>query len=199
MSDSETFVEPKLTPDPQDERDALARAAFWRSRGECHAALLAWLITADGDAAPWPAWRALAGTQPYVERMHADWLALGAAARWQVFDALVARVRDADPADRAALARAARGLAPKGAARLRRVLLVRALRGRNAAAGKEPLEALAPAFAAASGLLARTLGPAAAGCGGGFRGAHRPAGRGDRQCRRVGGHAHRRSRRPARL
>ena len=147
--------------DPQDERDALARAAFWRSRGECHAALLAWLIAGDGDAAPWTAWRTLAGTQPYVERMHADWLALGAAARWQVFDALVARVRAAPAADRAALIRAARSLAPQGPSRLRRVLLARTLRGRGAAPGKAPVDALAPALAAATGLLARALGPGA--------------------------------------
>ncbi len=42
---------PSPAVDPQDERDALQRASHWRSRGECHAALLAWLIADAGGAA----------------------------------------------------------------------------------------------------------------------------------------------------
>ena len=145
-------------PDPQDERDALARAAFWRSRSECHAALLAWLIADDGDAAPWPAWKRLAGDQPFVDRLRADWLALGAAARWQVFDAIAARTRNGSADDRAALVRAARRLAPQGAARLRRLLLVRLLRNPAPAQGRQALEDLRAAFTASSGLIARALG-----------------------------------------
>ena len=149
-------------PDPQDERDALARAAFWRSRGECQAALLAWLIADDGADAPWAAWRALAGNEPYVERLRADWHMLGAASRWQVFDALVSRARDSSAADRTALVRAARSLAPHGAARLRRPLLVRTLRNAHPLPGRATLEALAPVCAAATALLACALGPDAA-------------------------------------
>lgn len=153
---------PGAAVDAQGERDAIARAAFWRSRGESQAALLAWLIADDGAQAPWALWQATAGDQPYVARLRADWLTLGAQARWQVFDALVARVRGAPAADRAALLATARRLAPQGAARLRRALLARELRRPRAPRqGGATLETLAPAFAAASGLMARTLGPAA--------------------------------------
>jgi hypothetical protein len=125
--------------DPQDERDALVRASFWRSRGECHAALLAWLITDNGAPAPWADWRALAGNQPYVEQLRADWLVLGSHARWQVFDALIARTLGIPAADRAALVRAARSLAPHGASRLKRTLLVRQLRSSRSCT-RAPLE-----------------------------------------------------------
>lgn len=145
--------------DPQDERDALQRASHWRSRGECHAALLAWLIADAGGAAPWSAWRERAGDAPFVERLRTDWLELGPAARWRVFDTLVARLRSAPPADRATLLAAARGLAPSGAARLRLVLLRRALRLAEPAPGQLTLEDLAPAFAAATALLAQLIDP----------------------------------------
>jgi Zn-dependent protease with chaperone function len=145
--------------DPQDEHDALQRASHWRSRGECHAALLAWLIADAGDAAPWDAWHALAGDAPYVERLREDWFALGPAARWQVFDTLIARQRSAPAADRTALLAAARGLAPSGAARLRLLLLRRTLRLSEPPPGQLALEDLAPAFAAATTLLAQLIGP----------------------------------------
>ena len=45
-------VAPSAAADPHDERDALQRATHWRSRGECHAALLAWLIADAGGEAP---------------------------------------------------------------------------------------------------------------------------------------------------
>ncbi len=159
------LLEPSAAPapvpaiDPQDERDALQRASHWRSRGECHAALLAWLIADASDAAPWSAWRERAGNAPFVERLRADWLALGPAARWRVFDALIARLRSGPPADRAALLAAARGLAQSGAARLRLLLLRRALRLCEPPPGQLALEDLVPAFAAATELLAQLIGP----------------------------------------
>lgn len=150
---------PAFALELQEQRDAIARSAFWRSRGECHAALLAWLIADDGEAAPWPAWQRLAGSQPYVERLRADWLVLGDATRWQVFDALVARTRETGDADRAALIRAARVLATRGASRLRRLLLVKTLRSNaDPSPARLALEDLMPAFAAATGLIARALG-----------------------------------------
>ena len=149
--------------DPQDERDALQRATHWRSRGECHAALLAWLIadaSADAEgAAAWSAWRKQAGDAPFVERLRTDWLALGPAARWRVFDALLATMRNAPPADRTALLAAARSLARSDAARLRRMLLRRALRLVEPPPGRLALEDLTPAYAATTALLARAIGP----------------------------------------
>ena len=142
--------------DPQDQRDALQRSTFWRSRGERHGALLAWLIADEGDTAPWPAWRRHLGDAPFVEKLRADWLSLGRAARWQVFDALIAGTLSASAADRMALLLAARGLAPQGAARLRLLLLRHALRGAGRA-GRQPLEALAPSFAAATTLIAQAM------------------------------------------
>jgi hypothetical protein len=61
-----------------------------------------------------------------------------------------------------ALVRAARVLAPQGAARLRRSLLVMRLRRRPALHGRLPLERLPGAFAAASSLLAQAMGAPAA-------------------------------------
>ncbi len=147
----------------QDERDALLRASFWRSRGECHAALLAWLIGDACSPAAWASWRALVGNSPYVERLRADWIVLGSAARWQVFDTLVTHTRATPAADRAALVRAARSLAPRGAARLRRMLLLRQLRGKTSRPGTQPLEALSGAVACAASLIAPAMGPAGAG------------------------------------
>lgn len=152
-------VAPSAAADPHDERDALQRATHWRSRGECHAALLAWLIADAGGDTPWSAWRKQAGGAPYVERLRADWLALGPAARWRVFDALLARQRSAPAADRAALLAAARRLAPGGAARLRLLLLRRALRVAEPPPGRLALEDLTAAFGAATALLAQAMGP----------------------------------------
>ncbi|MGL6110662.1 MAG: M48 family metalloprotease [Rubrivivax sp.] len=158
----DAFASAAMASDVQDERDALQRASHWRSRGECHAALLAWLIADDGAQAPWPAWRALVGDQPYVEQLRSDWLVLEAHSRWRVFDALITRARQGPPADRAALVRAARGLGAQGAARLRRTLLVRRLRSRPDLHGALPLEALTGACAHATGLLAQAMGAQAA-------------------------------------
>jgi hypothetical protein len=140
------------------QRDAVARAAYWRSPGECRAALLAWLIADDGDAAPWAQWSDLAGSQPYVQALRADWQVLSAEARWAVFDPSIARLRAGPAGDRMTLLRAARALAPRGAARLRRILLVQQLRSTDPLPGTQPLEALAPAFAVATALIGLTLG-----------------------------------------
>lgn len=148
--------------DAQDARDALQRTAFWRSRSERHGALLAWLLADDGDTAPWAAWRQHVGDAPFVERLRTDWLTLGPAARWEVFDAVLAQTRSASAADRAALLAAARRLAPHGAARLRRLLLARTLRTPAAHAGREPLEAMGAAFGAANALIAQALEPGSA-------------------------------------
>ena len=78
---------------------------YWHGRGERHAALLAWLIADDAAHAPWSAWRERAGSAAFVERVREDWLALGPAARQQVFEALVARTVEAGADDRAALLR----------------------------------------------------------------------------------------------
>lgn len=141
-----------------DEHDALQRSTYWRSRGERHAALLAWLIDADGERADWTGWRLQAGRAAFVDRLRDDWLALGPAARWDVFDAMVKHTRDASPADRQALLLAARGLAKSDAARLRAVLLRRALRGSRGARCRVDLEQLRLSMAAASALLARAMG-----------------------------------------
>ncbi|MCB2022333.1 MAG: M48 family metalloprotease, partial [Burkholderiaceae bacterium] len=93
MPEPAATATPISATDPQDERDALQRASHWRSRGECQAALLAWLIADAGGAATWGAWRERAGNAPFIERLRSDWLALGPAARWRVFDTLTARVR----------------------------------------------------------------------------------------------------------
>ena len=146
------------SPDTQQARDAAARATHWRSPGECRAALLAWLIADDGTAAPWALWSGLAGSQPYVQALRTDWQDLPAEARWTVFDQAIARLRAGPAGDRLALVRAARALAPSGAARLRRTLLVQRLRSTAQAPGSLPLEALQPAFAAATALIGHTLG-----------------------------------------
>jgi len=148
--------------DLQDERDTRQRASHWRSPGECRAALLAWLIGDGADAARWSAWQRLAGDAAYVKRLRADWLTLGALARWEIFDALVARTRGGPAADRAALLRDARGLATSGTSRLRLLLLRRALRVAPARRGRMALEDLTPAFDAATGLLALSIGAAGA-------------------------------------
>ncbi len=150
---------PAARPATQDERDALQRAALWRGRGERHAALLAWLIGDDAGQEAWSAWRERVGSAAFIERLRSDWLTLRSAARWQVFDVLVAHTRDAGPDDRAPLIRAARGLAPRGAARMRLLLLRRALRGSPPARGGQSLEALGAALNAATDLVAQALGP----------------------------------------
>jgi len=142
----------------QDERDALQRAALWRGRGERHAALLAWLIAGDASEASWSTWRQHVGSAGFIERLRSDWFSLGSAARWQVFDALVAHTRDAGPEDRAALIRAARALAPRGASRMRLMLLRRALRDAPPSHGHRVLEELRPALRAAIDLVAQALG-----------------------------------------
>jgi len=143
----------------QDERDALQRAAFWRSRSERHAALLAWLIAEDGAQAPWAAWSQRVGNAAFIERLREDWLLLGPTARWQVFDALVASTRAASAEDRFALLRAARGLAQHGGARMRLMLLRRALRGATAPMrGRRNLDELTPALNAATALVAQAIG-----------------------------------------
>jgi Zn-dependent protease with chaperone function len=147
-----------VKPATQDERDAMQRAALWRGRGERHAALLAWLIGDAADEASWTAWRERVGGASFIERLRSDWLTLRSAARWQVFDSLVEHTRDAGPVDRATLIRAARGLALHGAARMRLLLLRRALRGAPPSRGRRALEELGPALNAASGLLAVALG-----------------------------------------
>jgi Zn-dependent protease with chaperone function len=144
----------------QDERDALQRSAFWRSRTERHAALLAWLIAEDGAQAPWSAWSERVGKAAFVERLREDWMLLGPSARWQVFDALVASTRAAGAEDRFALMLAARGMAPQGAARMRLLLLRRSLRrAAPSQRGRRSLEELEPALQAATALVAQTLGP----------------------------------------
>ncbi len=151
-------TEPATKPAHQDERDALQRASLWRGRGERHAALLAWLFGDDAAQASWSAWRERVGSAAFIERLRSDWLTLGSAARWQVFDALLAHTREASPDDRAALIRAARGLAPRGAARMRLLLLRRALRGAPPSQGRLALEEVGPALSAATDLLALALG-----------------------------------------
>ena len=144
------------------ESDALQHAAYWHGRGERHAALLAWLIADDAARAPWPAWRERAGSAAFVERVREDWLALGPAARQQVFESLVARTVDAGVDDRAALLRSALGLARHGPARLRLLLLKRSLAGTGPLRGRKRLDDLTPALQAASALVGQVLGARAA-------------------------------------
>ena len=144
-----------------NEEDAVQHAAYWHGPGERHAALLAWLIADGGAQAPWPAWHELAGSAPLVERVRKDWLALGPASRQQVFVVLAARTVEAGADDRAALLRKARRLARRGSARLRLLLLRRALTGATPLRGRKRLEDLLPALQAATALLAQVLGPGA--------------------------------------
>ena len=158
------------------EKEALQRATFWRSAGERHAALLAWLIGPQADEAAWEAWNAAvharaaaasagktaqAAPVAYAQALQEDMRALGPGEAL----ALAARLADRNalgaPGERIGLARDARALAAltgHGAPRLRRLWLLRHLAARKPQAGRLSYEALQPARAAAALALSQAMG-----------------------------------------
>jgi hypothetical protein len=144
------------------EQEALARTAFWRSPGERHAALLAWLLWPQGEAAPWDAWKAAVGPAAYSSGIREDVLALGPASGLALAERLGQREAFAGAggeALRERLVRDARALAPDGVLRLRRLWLLRHLRARPLPPGRLHYEACAAARHAAAALLKDAMGP----------------------------------------
>ena len=152
------------------EKEALTRAAYWRSPGERHAALLAWLIAPSGEEAAWDAWRAAVTTRAisvtrgpaaqtaYAQALCDDMRAIGPGQALALAARLADRTAFAAPGDLAWMVRDARALARQGAPRLRRLWLLRQLGGRHAMPGRMSFESTAAARVAAAQLLSQAMG-----------------------------------------
>ena len=104
----DAFQVPTSFDDRAREHDALARIELWHGPGEWQAAMLALAIdpTAGDIEARWAAWQAATADLHVAASVRHEVVALGAAARRQVFTTLTQRARSAAPAQRRRLWRA---------------------------------------------------------------------------------------------